>query len=388
MKAVSRRGVLDALGRRLARALHAAAAALEKDERPGPDDPDPLAATLARLRERYPDAPEHWLRFVAERMPANAAATEAAESAEPDQRGEHEASASGPSIGRRSGSNTAVESTVFDRAAALGEPRRDAARGERLGVRPVSRDVAPVGVTVPPAALPTTSGSTRAFRATRPAIGFAAQACEPMRAVDRDRDPGFPRPRFHRHAPPRATDASAMPQAARRPMGAFRFDPVANRRAEPPAAIRPTARPTPERSSSAAFYAIGASAPRSRIDVAVSPEPSSLDAPSPPKTQSARSEVRHVAPDVDVAPPAVSWIAPRLVPTPRDRRHRNAPRDGSVYHSLSPFGGMTVPGPIFAAEEPPWPELPEPLEPRETNVDVAAGRFPREEPERWNALPF
>lgn len=49
---------------------------------------------------------------------------------------------------------------------------------------------------------------------------------------------------------------------------------------------------------------------------------------------------------------------------------------------------MTVPGPIFAAEEPPWPELPEPLEPRETNVDVAAGRFPREEPERWNALPF
>src|SRR5690606_41275267 len=55
-----------------------------------------------------------------------------------------------------------------------------------------------VGVTVPPAALPTTSGSTRAFRATRPAIGFAAQSCEPMRAVDRDRDPGFPRPRFHR----------------------------------------------------------------------------------------------------------------------------------------------------------------------------------------------
>lgn len=46
-----------------------------------------------------------------------------------------------------------------------------------------------------------------------------------------------------------------------------------------------------------------------------------------------------------------------------------------------------VSAPVFAAEEPRWPELPEWLEPGEADLD-AAGRFPREEPERWNALPF
>lgn len=53
----------------IARLLRAAASALESRsaERVEPDDP--LAPELAKLRRRYPDAPEHWLRVIANNMP-------------------------------------------------------------------------------------------------------------------------------------------------------------------------------------------------------------------------------------------------------------------------------------------------------------------------------
>jgi|GEM_PF-4482592 len=58
-------------------------------------------------------------------------------------------------------------------------------------------------------------------------------------------------------------------------------------------------------------------------------------------------------------------------------------------HAPTPFGrSAAAAGPVFASEDPRWPELPEALDPVETEVHIAAGRFPREEPERWNALPF
>lgn len=55
-------------GKLLARLLRSAASALERRTRDRAATDEPLERTMAMLRARYPDAPEHWLRFVAERM--------------------------------------------------------------------------------------------------------------------------------------------------------------------------------------------------------------------------------------------------------------------------------------------------------------------------------
>src|SRR5690606_1894953 len=87
---------------------------------------DPLEPTLARLRLRYPDAPEHWLRFVAERQPADRTAPMPERRAEEDNGGEL------PAVSP--GSERSERATAADAAA---PPRRDAVFTSERGLRRV-----------------------------------------------------------------------------------------------------------------------------------------------------------------------------------------------------------------------------------------------------------
>jgi len=60
--------ILD-LGKFLARQLRAVAAVLERRSAGRSGSDDQFERVMTALRRRYPDAPEHWLRFVAERTP-------------------------------------------------------------------------------------------------------------------------------------------------------------------------------------------------------------------------------------------------------------------------------------------------------------------------------
>jgi len=61
---------MPALGQFLARLLRAAASLLEHRSAGEAARDDPFDRAMTMLRRRYPDAPEHWLRFIAERTPA------------------------------------------------------------------------------------------------------------------------------------------------------------------------------------------------------------------------------------------------------------------------------------------------------------------------------
>lgn len=346
----------------LARVLRAVASVLEgrRARRSVPDEP--LEAEMAILRRRYPDAPEHWLRFVAERMPASTTAGET-RGEEADARRPADRGASPPST-RSGGGRVALfgrrkveasEETAAARQDAAAKRNPDDARFvSSSSSRTGEGRTAEPGICLPgrPPLQPNSNVSFPRFRSqpaaerppTAPIEPIPAPATNHRRFVARfvfsDNAPGFDSP----------GDAALPDKAPVRRLG-LRF--------QLPVTRRPVPKP---------------SAPGERRRVL-----------HPRRTP---GELAFTAPAADQRNDA---------DMSRGTAGRHAASEKRPGGQRDPFGRLAAPrdaeparNAVLAPDEPKWPELPESslISPDSERVPSARVSSVSEECDRWNGLPF
>lgn len=332
MHPAATRSGFSALGRLLARALRAAAALFEPQAGFG-DDTDALAATMEQLRRRYPDAPEHWLRFVAQRQPVpeRGAPVLRKRGAGIPQPATTPPRVPDPSPGSRAASLPCTAGTAH-------------ARHGGAGTRVDARGPAPSAIPREPSRTPAGAG------VARPLFHSARSAPHPSSAG------GLRRAELRRVAQPR----NLLLAARRAPMVMIRWAEssravgriVSRRDVAAPLGDRIATPPVPE-----ASIAVQRSEPTRYA---------AIEAPAratPPSSRQAGSS-------------AGRW--------PSVTTHRSTGR------RILPLEAPAVRSTRSSADEPPWPQLPGDQAP-ETNQPLppAFGQArATEEPRPWNGLPF
>ena len=316
---------IPALGRLLARMLRAAAALLER--RPVSENAsDPLAATMEMLRRRYPDAPEHWLRFVAERHPAP-------DTAEPAARPPPATNTAQPvAVVPRFAVGTARASTRVP-------PGVRASHASARSGQPATHKAPPI------ARMPVPRPLFRSAQSSRPSVAPHVPPVSPSRPPTElnldDRKRNSPAPRILRWAA-ETSSARAIPTRQQTVESPSRSVTSRNRFAQP----------TPSAASRTEPARAPASAPES--SPAMAPPSRQVEVPGSRATTSAAGS---------------------------DATLQFVPADNSKLPSR---------GTRFSADEPPWPELPYSAAPEASNVKAPAFDSPRttEETYPWNGLPF
>jgi hypothetical protein len=359
---------LERIAMFLARLLRAAAAVLERRTSGQAATVHAFDRAMAMLQQRYPDAPEHWLRFIAERTPA--AGTAGSGPGEPD---------------------------VSRSGIAQGEapPGSTSKRPPLLGLETATWPGQSVGREPGDPSMPTTvaGDSANTGKATVLESQPSGKSRRPNDESVRLRDRGTPSPsqasplaffgpRFHSAAPsPQARAAGTEPipnPATRRVMRAFPRSGYA-----PPSASRRVANPTSDEPA--------AELPRTLPGL--SPQP-----PEMPKGGAAYRAVgqrRTAGAAVAFQSPAVGRSG-RSGTTGSVTVHRTvtdkdtAGRSRSDLVTAIPASTKAVQHGLFAPDEPEWPELPEnpPVWFDREQVRLAREPNPLEESYRWNALPF
>jgi hypothetical protein len=349
----------------LARVLRALAGALEPEAGPAPPGEVPLDTRMALLRRRYPDAPEHWLRLVAERTTAVDVAP-----AEPTKRAPAPPDRQRPKLARAW--LTSAPPGKHAREAA-GRARRE---GEHVAIE--SRPVRGDSETSEPLAID--KGAFPPNRTAREARAARFYAFRPRFRREPARE-GLPRNEEGAADTParRATDAPsvvALERGAQRDtsggIGSRRDEKRPATRRSEPAIVR--AAPAVPRASEHRSIS-HPSAPRAR----------ELATPGPRPIEAAARKARDKVPELPQPPepPKVPDLPKAQGPSVHAARGAQAPE---------PLARTTVRRvPASAApEEPPWPELPavalgsDEGARREIDVPVRGA----EESGRWNALPF
>jgi hypothetical protein len=327
-----------ALGRLLARVLRAAAARLERQSRLD-KSPDPLAATMELLRRRYPDAPEHWLRFVAERHPAH----------------EQAAPAIRPRAARTAQSHAATPPPV----------------------RPAPRPSTPAPPIANTSSAPLGSGKVRAETRISGDIPLPKRMKHPAarvgigRPVFRFAQPPPSRPTPVASAPPATPNRSAMEL---RLSGSQRDTPV-------PRVIRWAGQPA----SPARMHPRQPSVQASLAGAIAQSRFSHTSSPPVFDTEPDHASARLAAPSR-----ATATTPARVGRSVAVSRSFTASADASP--RFAPLNDREIPRqrPPIPAGEPPWPELP-----GSAAQDMTYARLPitdrpctTEETHPWNALPF
>lgn len=413
---------MNDIGAFLARWLRAAAAALERRSAAQPEfdrapERDPLERTLAALRRRYPEAPEHWLRFVAERAPALYASgtgastgsaseaarpNDAAADAEQDETAEREARGARlhrePRFAERAyelptppRGRTAAGFVGDSVASAAASPSHAERPAGRFVMRPRFRPQTPpaqgstasttragqvaVGVT----ALPRRDGLPDSFPKVE-TTETAATADKTSRVSTRFR---FPLRRIT-HARHAESDATSAPPPDRTVPAAGPMQGEVRRAAAP--LHRP---PAPVHGPAAPMHrpALAVSAARGAETSRFAPLAASTAAPNP--DGGTRRRPLPSRPGAAERPPGVSSRAPRFEPGPRLETPRTPAATAIAARANTVIAASTV-------DEPKWPELP-PSRSVGPDARLAAdgaqpphfAEPPRaERPDRWNALPF
>lgn len=378
---------LRAMGIRgwLAHLLRSAAFLLERRRAGESTGNDPMERTMAALRRRYPDAPEHWRRFIAERMAPQDVAEPASEGG--NTRAHETSKATHPGVRQLPAARWPVGAAVkpADAAAEFGGDQRQCSEdpGHSGNSRPTAKSPS-----VPGRMPGTGQAAARVPIALPRFLPQVVPGSQPMKQSDIGlrTSPGVRRvmPRFYpetRHAAPQAPGqiepAPALRSPARWPVRSEGSMPHGRQHPAPPdshptAALRPPAR-WPTRSES--------SMPRHRQRHA--PLGSHPAAEFESVLGTCGGEAATVA-----APSAFRGVTGGSSP---DHRNRAASSTGTISNTDSGTAAGTRES-AFAPDEPKWPELPRPanaLHWPEREPGVCAWPWDEsEEPERWNGLRF
>lgn len=321
-----------ALGRFLARMLRAAAAFLERPPLTE-NASDRLAATMELLRRRYPDAPEHWLRFVAERHPA------------PDIKV--------PATRPPSSANAAQPSAVAPRFSSV-----------------TARAAASIPPVVRASPAPASNGRLPATARSRGSVPATQEAPRVARMP-------VPRPLFRSAHPSRPTIVAQVPPV---PPG------------RPPSELSLSGR----NSTATRVIRWAPETPRARDRPALrTVEAPSLSviarnrfAQTVPPAEIRREPARALANDSGLSPAMTP--ASRQVEVAGPRSMASAARSDATLQFMPADNSRLARGARFTAGEPPWPELPDNAAPENTHAKAPAFDSPRttEETHPWNGLPF
>lgn len=344
------RSVAD-IGKLLARVLRSAASALERRTRDRTASDEPFERTLAVLRERYSDAPEHWLRFVAERMSLAGSTMDTAEADDNSGRATPPMRI-GKRPRRRGHDRASGPQAAAEPAAVAGGQPSGARRGESGASSPEHR----------------TSAARRSVNdAARASVAPRSPAPTTPRAA-------FRVPRFRgRAASPRQTGegiGAIFPRPDTAPRVVRRFSFRVSSTTDTPSSREPEPTVVP-------------SWPRAPGR----PAPPIEGPPARRGVHGAHMEINdgshwHVRPNVThLVTPGAS----------HERRNVSALGIGGRMERIARGDGQGSGG-AFAPGEPKWPELPgEPLlrHPPDGERPLRAHLMDlQEEPDRWNGLPF
>jgi len=369
---------MPALGQFLARLLRAAASLLEHRSAGEAARDDPFDRAMTMLRRRYPDAPEHWLRFIAERTPAAGTVGRG-----PSERGEP----GGTDMHRRSsGRQSRVKRLVSF-------TRRGDEVAESVGRRPH-------GMTAQEAEKDRDAGAQPRYSEHPPAesrhMGRGRQAGdngasppERISQTERHASPvSFVRPRFR-------------PQPLSQQGRVTRIEPIPAAPEGLPRVVRGFSVPDKARGSDSRREANRAS---DELGQRSAPHVGPAVAADRPASPSASREGKeyHVAShryltraSASITPyntrmneagknPEANLLHAATEERPRGRENRSA----RVPTILTNTGrSLDV---VFAPDEPKWPELPESPQvlPERERAHSAHASNASEESHRWNGLPF